>query len=503
MSSALSKEFYLRLSLYLDGRLTDNEIKDFESYLSAHPEAQEELEAFKGVQRMLHDKQRLESNEWLWSKISGRLPGEDAKGRVLPFSQKAAPFAIVASVMVVLVIVGTLYYQRDLVSKYFFTKKAEVSQLYQNGLLKGSVLPLFNHLSNDQVLQFALFGTLPVDSKTQTSLHVDENANKGYRIEFTKSRAPTAHPVSVRSFCDQIGMRPDQQQMIDSMLDIARRKIQASVFVGENNSLAIHTGLVKLNQLLVSNIAASLEQGQRVRFRKYLEENQAPYTFVADHSPAISGEHLLHQIARLPRTNDFFVVTPDTLAVSRIGLDIDSLQQHMAETSPDFNGMEARVQALMQHLRALEMHQEHFAVPFPGFQRFGFPNNDVSFNEGNQDNGTFTVKIVPRTSPAVVSSHEETSDFNGPDSGFFFEFGTDDSVRFRFFTHPAQREDNGENVISLPGGVAPSPMQMPQGLHDMQTGHRIDLDSALSGFHKHYHRGKTGEKNKKKSPIEL
>ena len=239
MKSISTKELQRLLSLYLDGALDEEARNRFEEYLESNPDAAMEFERWKKQQQLLKSKPGIQSNEWFWQKLSIRLEQQKSKPEtVYPFSRKYVPLA--ASLTVLIAAFGgmVLFQQRSLLTKFFSEEKEQVQQLYQGNILQGKLIPLFTNLDKDQVLQFALFGTLPLDAQAKTALRVDESKENGTRIEFAKNETRQHPPVTVEQFCRDIDATPAQHRSVDSILSTARDKIQESVFLGENKSLA-------------------------------------------------------------------------------------------------------------------------------------------------------------------------------------------------------------------------------------------------------------------------
>ena len=148
------------------------------------------------------------------------------------------------------------------------------------------------------------------------------------------------------------------------------------------------------------------------------------------------------------------------------------------------------------------MHREHFAARMPDVEDFNLPNGDFSVTEPTQGNNALVVKVVPRTQRLIVSGELE-DDEHAPDSGFFFEFGRDDSVRLRFFPQIPSHVRENQRIISQPNVAFPSPAPAPSGPPSLQREQRIDLDSIFSGTPKHNRKNDVRVKSRRKGPIEL
>jgi hypothetical protein len=152
---------------------------------------------------------------------------------------------------------------------------------------------------------------------------------------------------------------------MDSILTMARDKIQASVLMSDNNTLAIHAELPKLNQMLMSNLAAALGDAQRTRFREFLDRCNAPYT-ITDRNPAHAGipSALFYaELRRPPKTDRFFVITPDSAAFSEIRINADSLRVMMADAAHRLESARERAHIVIREFAVRSRHRDNPEFP--------------------------------------------------------------------------------------------------------------------------------------------
>ena len=317
------------LSSYIDGALDEEVRRRVEEYLQIHPEADVMLQQLKQQTALLKGKPPLVPNDWFWTNLSLRMDREQAAGReVLPFPRKYVPHALAATFAAVALISVVLYQQRDHLQQYMASKRAEVEHVYKDGILKGNIFPFFTKVDKNEALQFAVFGTLPMDEKSGTSLRIDEHRGAGYQIEVAKAGVQRVRPITVAQLFTAVGATSQQKETVDSMLVVACEKIQSSVLVGDNHAIAIHMELPKLSRVLMSSIAAALGETQRVKFKQFLDDCNAPYTIMASQSAPLQvpSERLLTEMRRAPQTDRFYVIDPDSAVVSNVRINMDSLR---------------------------------------------------------------------------------------------------------------------------------------------------------------------------------
>ncbi len=338
MKSMTEQELSYKLSLYLDGELADGEQKELEEYLTLHPEAGKELRELRTMKQLLVSRNSLPSNIGFWTRLSvalDRLKAEEQN--LLPFPKRFLPIVTAAGV-VSMVVVGMILFQvKGSLFDYVSRKSEQVQQVYEASFLKGAIAPLLSNLNKDKVLQFALFGTLSLDEKSETALRVDETAEKGYRIEFGKPAEQKMPSLTVRQFYDEIKPTRSQELVIDSVLRLTRKQLESCVLVAENQALAIDPGLPQLGRMTVSSIAASLEPVQRARFERLLHSRNAPYSVVSSMAKASHPEEVFGKLRRPNRSDRFVILTPDTLVMRQLEFNIDSLREETLRGLPRMN----------------------------------------------------------------------------------------------------------------------------------------------------------------------
>ncbi len=491
------KALSTKLSLYLDDALGVREKSELETYLAEHPEAKKELEELRAVRNYLIQKAPLKHNDWFWPLLSLKLErtGKEEKN-VLPFRRKFLPVAVPLSLAVAVIIGVGIFLQRDSLFKFYSEKKEQVQHAYESGIIQGKILPLFTNLNKDQVLQFALFGTLPLDAQAHTALRIDESKNSGYRIEIAKNNKQTTPAVTASEFYSALDMSPNQHQIVDSILGSAKERIQSSVFVGENNSLAIHAELVNFNKMVMSNIAAALRPPQRVRFKKYLEDRRAPFTFVANIAPPVAPQNIYRAINKTPANDRYLILTPDTICFSEITINMDSVRRSLEAAMSSLSTIQVRTHALIRRVG------EGDFAPTSANGQFNIQSGaDYFAIELQRDLSNFPemptyFKIIPRISRATIETGESRqfpalTNSNGSDSAFSVEL-KQDSVVMRFFKRgirlpvPPDRAGNADGSRRTNRSL-----QSP-------TRRSIDLDSVIQDMSK----PKTKER-KYRNPYEL
>jgi hypothetical protein len=401
MNTLRQNSFLEKLSLYVDGQLKDADVQEVERRMQEDAEVRSSVEELKRLKTLLAQQPKLEPHIGFWTRLSVELEDQKKeKPNLLPFPRRFVPLVSTSAVLVI-VAVGVLVMQNKMRLAQFVNEKSMAArEVYQKSLLQGKVLPLFSKIDKDHALQFTLFGTLSLDEKTQTTLHVDANVQNGYRIEVGKGKRQPSQAVTVERMLSDVKPTNVQRRAIDSLLTLAGKRIESSVFVGENNAVAIAQDLPKLNKFMVTGIASCLEPAQRVRFEKYLAKNDAQFSVSTKHAPVVKAERIYQNIPQRDTDAQFVVITPDTVVYSRIQVDIQNIRRQMQE---NIAVIESRRNELIRRMMARDFNRVTRQFPIPQPLQASSPEDEnllrVEFaapGEG-QNNAFDQVLVVPRT----------------------------------------------------------------------------------------------------------
>ena len=350
MKTYSAKELSHLLSEYLDGTLEAREQADLEEYLAAHPEAQKELRDLRQVKHLLAAGKRLPPDPFFWSRLSAHMESDaEEEQNLLPFPRKYIPLASAMAILAFVAVGVTIVLQREPILEYLSRQSQAVKEAYESSILKGSVLPLFANIDNDKVLQYALFGTLALDDKSETALRVDEQSEQVHiEVGMTADRLPPS--VTVRDLYQEVLPTTEQRKRIDAVLDEAKARIAKGAFYAENNALAVDPELAKLNRVVLSNIAAVLAPVQRKLLDRFLVKTNASYALAEEKIPSSPEPRHVPEVFREPGAqHEFVVMTEDSTIVTRLTLNIDSLiQSRMFEAPVVASELPARLQHLMK-----------------------------------------------------------------------------------------------------------------------------------------------------------
>lgn len=453
MNQLTQKELERIISLYIDGELDPVESNKIEEYLATHPTVAREVEILRVAKRTLSAKEKLPKNNWFWLKLSDKIEEKESRSKNIISSQRPALAYSSFGIFTLFIIAAVYFKDAPLFHQFFIEKKNQMEQVYNNNIMTGNILPLFSNLNKEDVLNFALFGSITIDSTNNTSLQVNNTENKGSQIQIVKNESAPVALITMKDFAREIGFTRSQNEIVDSILGSYKDKLQTSVLVSENEGIAIHAELVDLNRAMVSTIAACLEPPQRVRFQKFLDVRKAPYTVVAVNSPTVPSGEIWNKIPKISSSNDYVVISPDTIEFAIMKINSDSIREIMNQRKfhNDILIREKMVAELTERQRRVEE------------QLVSFGNNRVRVNSAS---GTFQIHFEHKA-PSAVSREFEMVEMVKPrfrtpvtprsvynrvtvigDSAFSFEIPADEHA-VRVFKRLPRGEFRFEIVDSL------------------------------------------------------
>lgn len=356
------------LSSYVDGELDEAHARLAEDIVSNDAEARRELEQLRALKNLVAEKKRLPESIGFWTRVSSEIERrKKEEENLLPFPRRYFPLVAGAAAILVIAVGVVLYEQRASVVSYVSRQTERVQKVVGDNVLKGSLLPLFSHVDQNQALQFAMFGTLPLDAKAETEFRVNEDSARGYTIDVDKKGVRRTPAVTVKEFVDEVEPTRTQREIIDSLLDLGRQKLEGSVFVAEDKAMAIDPQLSRLNRVMLSGIAAALEPEQRTKFEKFLRVRNAPYMISGGRKASEPSDRILRTMQEVSGPESFLVVTPDTVVMSSFQLDMDSLRRHFRHVDESRERVMVNMNGLIRRIAEQrdDMGRQRLAIPMP------------------------------------------------------------------------------------------------------------------------------------------
>lgn len=329
MNNVSEKRMWDILQQYIDGELSEqdaltvsNRVATDEVWKAAYDEA-------LYLRDLLQSRSLPEPDRMFWQRLSLKLaePNE-AENHDESLLHHLSPAAIVATI-VVFIGVGAFAYFFGGDLYRFVRQNSEQAQLaYEEGLREW-IMPLFEKTDKDKVLEFAMFGTLPLDEEKGTVLRLDTTTVEGFRIEL--ARAPKAQPkIQLDDLYGEVRATKEQQSTIDTLMRCAQKEIESAFLVAHDKSLAISSELPSIHERLLSGVVSTLDPQQRKLLARYLDARNTAFTFIASPAePAAPPSAILRRVQTPRPVNEYVVFSMDSTRKKKIELDVARLRTDM------------------------------------------------------------------------------------------------------------------------------------------------------------------------------
>lgn len=204
---------------------------------------------------------------------------------------------------------------------FFKYNKRDINRLLEKGkdnllaFYSENLKPLFasTEISNEDVFNFALYESLPID-KEKNKVLLLSNQESGNLVYEIKPSAFNPNTRNYESFVDYLELGKDEKKIADSILSSYKQEIYLSVLTNEKNAVAINP---KLNELQKAVLADLLTFADKVNEKKTSELFHSEKKFFADNklsSYSVAAKEIPH--------SDFIFITPDTVFQNWIKVDL-------------------------------------------------------------------------------------------------------------------------------------------------------------------------------------
>lgn len=321
-----------QLSLYIDGMLDEHERRSVEQAMEADAELRRRVEELKRLKTVLSKTSVPQSDPSLVDRTLAAIYSMRAnREKPQTLTHRSIPaFAGLAVLLLITVGIFT-WMQRTSIIRYVRDTGDQVQHVYEASI-KGWIMPLFQRTNHDQILEFALFGVLPLDAQDGTVLRVDPHRDLGYSVELASNVPLLSERTSVAELYDRLQPTEAQRRTLDTLFHMAQRQIESSVLIDDEQRLAIDPDLPRFQRLFLSGIAASLTSEQRRSFENFLNERNTSYMLAAagsERDEASDTRFVVNAMRQLPLPEDFVLVAHDSVSIMKLRLNMDSIRLRM------------------------------------------------------------------------------------------------------------------------------------------------------------------------------
>jgi hypothetical protein len=335
------------LSGYIDGTLSEENKRFVEETLLKNPEWRKRYEQLRVLRSKMSLLSSPEDKPPLWPELSRRIQSEEKKSERIEFIPSKLVPALTVLIMIVVGLASFIVTRNwDTVTEYFADTRSVVEDIYERGIIRGALQPLFDGISNDDLIRFAVSGVLSIPEAEGKGLKVESDSEDRFELEFADT-GPAREAPSLSELYADLNVTEDQIWSIDSVLTDYKDVIRSSAFFTDGNEIVISPELAGLDKFILMSVAEFLNPEQRISFNKVLNRFN-PDIRIPEVGPlpqyvtfAVSPDHEAHiqivppprpetdarkRIAELPQpdipkkptTRTFIVVNPDTVMSKEI-----------------------------------------------------------------------------------------------------------------------------------------------------------------------------------------
>jgi hypothetical protein len=226
---------------------------------------------------------------------------------------------------------------------FFKHHKQEINSMLEEGkknlisFYTSNLKPLFTQteISNEDLFNFALYRSLPLDKEKNRVLVLndDNNGNMEYVI---KSAVFNPSTNNYGTFTKYLGLNRTQKEKADSILNSYKKEIYASIFINDKSTIAVNPKINELQQAILADLISFAQKIDRSKTEEIFHQSFSGY----------DGQKMANLIrsARRNPKDEFILITPDTVARTNFSWNqqnfnnqLEDFEKHKVKESRDFD----------------------------------------------------------------------------------------------------------------------------------------------------------------------
>ncbi len=258
------------ISAYIDGILSDDDLRFVEETLLKDPVWRKRYEQMRILRSKMSTLSASEEKSSLWPSLSRRIQQEENKSEKIELVP-AKLIPVVTVLAMIVVGLGSFLITRnwDTVTAYFGDTRAVVEDIYEQGIVRGALQPLFEGVTNDDLIKFAFSGVLEIPEAEGQGLKVESETGDQFELEFADAHKAREAPSLSELFAD-LNVTTEQMYTIDSVLTDFKNVVRTSAFLADGEEVIISPELAGLDKFILASVAEHLNSKQRIVLNKVL-----------------------------------------------------------------------------------------------------------------------------------------------------------------------------------------------------------------------------------------
>ncbi len=313
------KRLIKRISLYLDGMLDAEQARAVEELIARSADARALHDALRANREMLANAPRLEPAPFFWSRLSHRIEqGERGASddAILPVPRRWLPALGLLTVAAVAVATVLILQQGGKFNTYV-AQQARMVKSFYDATLNTRLFPFLSDVSNDDVLTYAVTGTLPVKNSDRV-LEIGNSPERKYWVRMKPKR--DARTISVADLSKAVALDKAQADRVSKVLDSYRGELEKSILLAQKDTMAIASRVWEMSNAIIYDIARGFDENQRKEFEGWITKANPAMPAHFKHVNFSAAPPALGEVFGRNGTHPFVVVTPDTACIQEIML---------------------------------------------------------------------------------------------------------------------------------------------------------------------------------------
>lgn len=222
--------------------------------------------------------------------------------------------------------VSALIFLTILLMIIFKYNKRDIGRIIEKGknnlvaFYAENLQPLFatTDISDEDVFNFALYQTLPIDKQNNKVLTVSElgTENQVYEVKPANYNLQTNN---YQRFVDYLGLNSKEKEEADSILNLYKKEIYLSVLTNDKNTVAVSSKIGELQRAALADLLA---------FAHHVNPQKAWTIFPVQKDFNDEVKDFVISTKEIPQ-NEFLFITPDTAFQTVCTIDKEDLENRI------------------------------------------------------------------------------------------------------------------------------------------------------------------------------
>jgi len=251
----------------------------------------------------------------------------------------------------VLTVMMVIIFRQNNLDKIFEEGKKGIASFYTANL---KPMIYTNEITNEDVFNFAMFNSLPINKKENKMLFIDqdEQGKNSISIHTSEYKENTGN---YKQFLEYLGAALSDRKKFDSLIAYHKAKLYTAILANGNNTIAVNQNIAFLHNIMYADI---MMLAQKINFEK---ANQI-YAGSREKINPVEMQKMDEALWRNDEPQNYFLVNNDSIYTVKMAADIPRVTISIGNPEDrwrdEFNN--ARVRAEGEMVRNVEKNKELF-----------------------------------------------------------------------------------------------------------------------------------------------